>query len=134
MVVDIQEPDLSQHVRKADEVDKLVANRVKRRRREIGMSQRDLAQAIGVSYQQIQKYESGANRISAGRLFMIAKCIGLPVSSIFDSVPEEYYDHIPLAPSSHRAGDLDSLADPTLRQAFKGLLGALIDNQDNRSD
>lgn len=68
-------------------VDKFVGRRIKNRRREVGITQADLAAAVGVKFQQIQKYETGANRVSASRLWDIALVIGVPVSFFFDGVP-----------------------------------------------
>lgn len=58
------------------------------RRVMLGMSQTDLAQAIGVTFQQIQKYEKGTNRVSAGRMQQFAKCLDVPVTFFFDGAPE----------------------------------------------
>jgi transcriptional regulator with XRE-family HTH domain len=53
-------------------VDAAIGERIRRRRTELGLTQEQLAQRLGVSYQQVQKYERGANRISASRLFALA--------------------------------------------------------------
>lgn len=62
-------------VRSADDVDVHVARQIDRRRKFHGMTQKDLAGLVGVSHQQIQKYEEGTNRVSAGRLFRIAAAL-----------------------------------------------------------
>lgn len=49
----------------------------------LGLSQSELARAVGVAFQQLQKYETGANRISAGRLFALAQRLGVPVGYFF---------------------------------------------------
>ncbi|MFQ3622195.1 MAG: helix-turn-helix transcriptional regulator [Acetobacteraceae bacterium] len=67
-------------------VDRHVGGRIHERRLMLGMSQQQLAQAIGVTYQQAHKYERGLNRISAGRLFAIAQALGVPVSWFFDGI------------------------------------------------
>jgi transcriptional regulator with XRE-family HTH domain len=51
----------------------------------VGMSQGDLARKLGVSFQQIQKYEKGTNRVGAGRLPQIAKIFNIPISALFDA-------------------------------------------------
>jgi transcriptional regulator with XRE-family HTH domain len=51
----------------------------------VGMSQSDLARRLGVSFQQIQKYEKGMNRVGAGRLPLIAKIFGIPISALFEA-------------------------------------------------
>ena len=57
----------------ASEVDTIVGERIRRRRILAGLTQDQLGEALGVSYQQIQKYETGANRVSAGRLYLLAE-------------------------------------------------------------
>jgi transcriptional regulator with XRE-family HTH domain len=64
-------------------MDRLVAHQLRHRRLTLGLSQEQLAQRLNVSYQQIQKYETGLNRISAGRLAQIAAALGVPVSAFF---------------------------------------------------
>ena len=67
-------------------IDRHVGNKVRRRRELIGMSQDQLADHLGLSFQQIQKYENGTNRISAGRLLQIADFLGISVESLFDGL------------------------------------------------
>ena len=64
--------DQGSSARKADIVDKHVGARIRERRREQQISQQEMSEILGVSYQQLQKYENGSNRVSAGRLFLIA--------------------------------------------------------------
>lgn len=70
--------------RTGSDVDARVAARMKRRRREIGMPQERLGPLVGVTYQQVQKYETGANRITAGRLHAVAVALGVPVGWFFE--------------------------------------------------
>lgn len=56
---------------------------VKRRRLEIQMTQTDLGDSLGITFQQIQKYEQGTNRISAGRLFAIGRILGVEITYFF---------------------------------------------------
>ena len=56
-------------------VDRHVGERIRRRRAEVGLTQEDLGRILEISYQQIQKYETGANRISAGRLFEVGRAL-----------------------------------------------------------
>lgn len=64
-------------------LDAFVGARISARRQALGLSQAALAGRIGVSFQQLQKYESGANRISASRLHHLARALGAPVSLFF---------------------------------------------------
>lgn len=67
-----------------DPIDVLVGQRVRDRRRELKMSQTDLASKVGLSFQQLQKYEKAINRISASKLWNISKVIDVPVSYFFE--------------------------------------------------
>lgn len=75
--------------RSRDPIDADVAKRVRALRLQRGLSQNELSDALGVTFQQVQKYERGANRISAGRLFRIAKVLDVPVAFFF-GVSEEF--------------------------------------------
>lgn len=67
-------------------VDVHVGRRLRARRRLLGLTQETLAKAVDIRFQQIQKYESGANRISASRLWSLAKALDVPVSYFFDGM------------------------------------------------
>ncbi|CAD0183679.1 transcriptional repressor DicA [Ruegeria sp. THAF57] len=73
-------------------VDVHVGKRVRHRRWLIGMTQQQLAQQVGIKFQQIQKYETGANRISASRLWDIAEALDVPVSFFFEGLEETEKD------------------------------------------
>ena len=64
--------------------DKLVGERIRQYRGERGYTQETLAQALGISYQQVQKYETGGNRISAGKLYEFAKTMNVPIEAFFE--------------------------------------------------
>ncbi|MFC7376935.1 helix-turn-helix domain-containing protein [Brevundimonas sp. GCM10030266] len=70
-------------------VDRHVGRQVCARRLALGFSQGDLAQALGITFQQVQKYEKGANRISASRLWRIAEVLRVEVASLFAGYGEE---------------------------------------------
>lgn len=67
-------------------VDTHVGKRIRHRRWMVGMTQQQLADRVGIKFQQIQKYETGMNRVSASRLFDIANVMDVPVSFFFDGV------------------------------------------------
>ena len=69
-------------------IDRYVGSRVRSRRVGLRLSQTNLGQAIGVTFQQIQKYENGANRIGASNLFKIAKALGVEVAFFFEAMPD----------------------------------------------
>jgi len=68
-------------------IDKHVGSRVRMRRMMIGMSQEKLGEKLGITFQQIQKYEKGTNRIGASRLQQIATVLSVPVSFFFEGAP-----------------------------------------------
>jgi transcriptional regulator with XRE-family HTH domain len=68
-------------------IDRHVGSRVRMQRMLAGVSQEKLGEALGLTFQQIQKYEKGTNRISASRLQQIAKMLGVPVSFFFEGAP-----------------------------------------------
>lgn len=68
-------------------VDVHVGSRMRMRRQLIGMSQEKLGELLGITFQQVQKYEKGANRISASRLYYGAKILGVPVQFFFEELP-----------------------------------------------
>jgi transcriptional regulator with XRE-family HTH domain len=68
-------------------VDTHVGQKIRARRTLLGLSQTDLANAAGITFQQIQKYERGVNRVGAGRLQQFSETLGVPASYFFDGAP-----------------------------------------------
>jgi transcriptional regulator with XRE-family HTH domain len=87
-----------------DPIDVHVGARIQLRRTVMGVTQEQLAEAIGVSFQQVQKYERGVNRLSASRMFDVCHALGVPVSFLFSDIPQELVTQrrvsIGLAPSA----------------------------------
>lgn len=73
-------------VSRATDTDRHVGARIRERRIVLGLSQHQMADLIGVTYQQAHKYESGINRVSAGRLFEIARVLKVPVGYFFEQL------------------------------------------------
>ena len=71
-----------------DNIDVHLGKRLRRRRRLLGLTQQQLAGACGVRFQQIQKYECGANRISAARLWQLSEALEVPVGYFYDGLTE----------------------------------------------
>ena len=69
-------------------IDRAVGGRVRQRRIMMGLSQTALADSVGLTFQQVQKYESGANRISASRLYEFGDVLSVPISYFFDDMEE----------------------------------------------
>ena len=81
--------DFETTILSASEVDRLVGDRIRRRRILMGLTQDQLGESLGISYQQIQKYETGANRVSAGRLYLIAARLDVSPGWFFDPVKSD---------------------------------------------
>lgn len=131
---------VSSRARRPDPVDLHVGQRIRARRRELGLSQTTLGVAVGVSFKQIQKYESGANRIGAGRLYEIALTLKIDIEALFDEAPTD-------SPVARRGsvrqditgGGIDheserlieayyAIGDRQMRQHFLSLLRAISEN------
>ncbi len=80
-----------------NEIDLYVGKRLRRRRRLLGLTQQGLAVQIGIRFQQIQKYECGANRVSASRLFELSEALSVPVQHFYEGLSE--HDPITGTPS-----------------------------------
>jgi transcriptional regulator with XRE-family HTH domain len=74
---------------RAQDIDRHIGARLRQRRVMNGLTQQTLADLIGVTYQQAHKYENGVNRISAGRLYMIARVLGVDVSYFYEGLQDE---------------------------------------------
>jgi transcriptional regulator with XRE-family HTH domain len=79
-------PAEERNARRANLVDEHVGARVRLRRMLLGMSQEKLGESLGLTFQQVQKYEKGVNRIGASRLFDLAQVLGVPVQFFYDEL------------------------------------------------
>ena len=77
---------------RADAADQKIGDEVRTRRLVVGMTQEKLGDALGVSFQQVQKYEKGANRISASRLRQIASALDVPVTHFYEAANDQGAD------------------------------------------
>lgn len=75
-------------MKERDSIDLHVGSRLRYRRLSLGMSQEALAEAVGLRFQQIQKYEKGQNRIGASRLYRLAVALKVPLGYFFEDLPE----------------------------------------------
>lgn len=92
------------------EVDVHVGKRIRHRRWMIGMTQQQLAERVGIKFQQIQKYETGMNRVSASRLWDIANAVDVPISFFFEGLT---------AQAALTPGEVDLLADKEALQLVR---------------
>ena len=81
------EGKMTENKKKPNPIDIHVGSRVRLRRNMLGMSQEKLGEALGITFQQIQKYEKGTNRVGASRLQAIASVLQVPVSFFFEDAP-----------------------------------------------
>lgn len=85
---------------RASPIDAHVGSRIRLRRTLLGLSQERLGDALGLTFQQVQKYERGINRVGASRLFDLARVLDVPISFFFDDMPEPLGSRAPnLAPA-----------------------------------
>jgi transcriptional regulator with XRE-family HTH domain len=82
---------------KSHPVDTHVGARMRQRRTLLGMSQTKLGDAVGLTFQQVQKYERGSNRVSSSRLFEFAKVLDVPVAYFFDEMPSNALSGRPMS-------------------------------------
>ncbi|MGB1952872.1 MAG: helix-turn-helix domain-containing protein [Candidatus Puniceispirillum sp.] len=94
-------------------VDMHVGKRVRLRRTLLGMSQEQLGTELNITFQQVQKYERGANRISASRLWDIGQILDVPINYFFDDMTENTMQSSPRRVS--RGGDIVDLTDEQIK-------------------
>src|SRR3978361_430901 len=98
-------------------IDVHVGSRVRLRRTLLGMSQERLGEALGLTFQQVQKYERGVNRVGASRLFDLSRVLDVPISFFFDDMPDSLATAFGAQPSGRRvagfADTQDSFPDDT---------------------
>ena len=70
------------------DVDRVVGMRMRLRRRDLKLTQEQLGEKLGLTFQQVQKYEKGVNRVSAGRLFDLSGVLGVPITYFFEGIAE----------------------------------------------
>lgn len=121
----------------AKKVDVHVGERLRERRSLMGYTQESLASQLKLSHQQVQKYETGANRISAGRLYELAKTLGVNVGYFFDGFDED----MPMAEPKHGgtnrsaieiAQNFSEIKDPTVKSTLSSLVKLLAQHERER--
>ncbi|HUC49234.1 MAG TPA: helix-turn-helix domain-containing protein [Xanthobacteraceae bacterium] len=103
--------------RVVDNVDRIVGRNIRIQRLAKGLSQTELASSLGVTFQQVQKYEKGTNRVGSGRLLLISKALGIPLLDLFEG------SKVSTAKSDEKS-PIDLLTDPLslrLVRAFSGI-------------
>jgi len=105
-------------------VDVHVGSRVRLRRTLLGMSQEKLGEAIGLTFQQVQKYERGANRVGASRLFDLSRVLDVPVGFFFDEMPDEVAASSPAQSSAGYVPRPEQELDPMVKRETLELVRA----------
>jgi transcriptional regulator with XRE-family HTH domain len=88
-------------------IDVHVGNRLRMRRMLIGLSQEKLGERLGLTFQQVQKYEKGSNRVSASRLYHMARILDVPVQFFFEDLPSGL--EVPAPEGFAEAGEQESI-------------------------
>ena len=123
-------------------VDRHVGERIRRRRRALGLSQDDLARAVELTFQQIQKYERGANRVSASKLYQIATALTTSTHYFFEGLSDPaqaggvaegdtaaFVHDLPLTPEERELiGWFGRLDDRRMRKQIVGLVRAIAES------
>lgn len=134
--------------RSANPVDTHVGSRLRIRRRILKISQEKLGEMLGVTFQQVQKYERGTNRVSASRLWKLSQLLDVPVGFFFeglsgaadfdgvaeDEQPKIIYDFINSPEGHELAQTVSRIKDPSVRRQILDLAKALADHQSPETD
>jgi len=114
----------------AKRVDAHVGGRIRDRRTGLGLTQEHLANALDISYQQVQKYETGANRVSAGRLYEVSKTLQSEVSFFFEGL-DETVETMPIGHGGKNRSTIElvrnfgAINNPSIRAAVSGLVRSI---------
>ncbi len=121
----------------AKRVDDHVGERIRERRTMMGLTQENLANALQISYQQVQKYETGANRVSAGRLYEMAMRLEIDVSYFFEGL-EPTSQREPMEHGGKNSSTIElvrnfsKIGDSSVRSAVSGLIKTLSNKSRGR--
>jgi len=119
----------------AKHIDNYVGERIRERRTELGRTQEELGRALNISYQQVQKYETAANRVSAGRLYELARELEVDVAYFFEGF-ESRSAPKPMIHGGHNRAAIDlvrnfmEIGNEDVRASVGALLKAIKDQQD----
>lgn len=118
---------------KPNPVDVHVGSRVRLRRTLLGLSQEKLGDSLGLTFQQVQKYERGANRIGASRLFDLSRVLDVPVSFFFDDMPKDAAGGRPSSSAEISYASEDGMdEDPMVRRETLDLVRAYYEIEDTQ--
>jgi len=125
-------PSTASDNRKTQAIDSYIGKQIRLRRLDCELSQHQLASALGISYQQLQKYERGTNRISASRLYALGLVLGVDTNYFFSGMPADIAESLKPQEGSE---PLDIVAQrtrpPHIRAAMLALVDAINENHGN---
>jgi transcriptional regulator with XRE-family HTH domain len=113
-------------------IDLMVGKRIRLRRIRLSISQAELAQRLGVRFQQVQKYENGTNRVSSSRLFEIATVLGVPIGYFFsaandvETIVTEHFDAADLKDGFRLMTAFSRIRDSAIRKILIALLDSIV--------
>ena len=107
-------------------IDLHVASRLRERRVVLGISQPELASILGLTFQQVHKYEQGKNRISAGRLYEFGKALDVPITFFFEGIGDSSTPVAHLAADGHSSDDFGYREAIEFFAAYRGISDALV--------
>ncbi|WP_395670378.1 helix-turn-helix domain-containing protein [Phenylobacterium sp.] len=122
----------------AHPVDRHVGLRIRMRRKELGMSQDKLAEALGITFQQVQKYERGSNRVSASKLWETARALRAPINYFYEGLPEDSdastkslgaHAFLMTTDGLELAASFPKIEDPKLRRKLVELVQSLASDE-----
>lgn len=105
-------------------VDVHVGARLRMRRTLLGMSQETIAERLGLTFQQVQKYERGTNRVSSSRLFDLCKILNVPVAYFFDEMGKDVSSQSPAALAGEKPKAREQETDPAAKRETLELVRA----------
>ena len=121
---------------RATAVDKLVGRNLRVYRLRKGLSQTELAEQLGVSFQQVQKYENGSNRVSSGRLLQVSSIMEVPVTAFFEGSDDSpradhtsVYDQLAHPQSLRLIQAFSEISDPAVRRSLVQLVEEIAGNR-----
>ena len=118
---------MTENKKKPNPIDIHVGSRIRLRRTMLGMSQEKLGESLGITFQQIQKYEKGTNRVSASKLHQIAVFLGVDISELFEGTGiSQFANRVELSPEAYElAVSYDRLSSVAGKQAVKTILSLI---------
>lgn len=120
----------------AQMADSYVGRQLRKRRTDLGLTQQELARVLNITYQQVQKYETGGNRVNAGKLFILAKALDVPIEYFFQGFDTDQSSNTPVANNEmvRMARLASGIRNDAVKRSLLGLMRTLSQKDDDKSD